>query len=363
MVEFSGWEMPVSYTSLAQEHKAVRSRAGLFDICHMGQVFVAGRRSLDFLQETTTNDVRRLSAGRMQYSTLPSPEGTLLDDIVVTRLGWPSLAPTSDEAAYLVVVNAGNTDLDLAWMRQQAERFEVEVFHAPEAMFALQGPASQAILAKLCSFGLQDLVYYSMTLTEVAGVRTLLSRSGYTGEDGFELCLPASQAAKVWEALLVAGTEEGLVPVGLGARNTLRLEMGYALYGHEIDRNTNPLEAGLGWVVKFDKGSFLGRQALVSAQGSGLKRKLVGFEMLDRAPARDGYKVVDAKGGVIGQVTSGAPSPTLGRNIGMAYVPASLAAVGTEILIQIRDKAQKAKVVARPFVPSHVKRSPFGSAG
>jgi aminomethyltransferase len=362
LVEFSGWEMPVVYTTITEEHKAVRERAGLFDICHMGQVFVAGARSLEFLQAVTTNDVSRLKPGAMQYSTLPAPDGTLLDDIIVTRLGWQGMPPfTTDEPAYLVVVNAGNAGTDFAWLRTQAERFEVEVVFAPEGMLALQGPASQAILSKLTGSDLEKLPYYHLTLAEVAGVKTLLSRSGYTGEDGFEICLPAASTAAVWEAILQAGQASGIVPVGLGARNTLRMEMGYALYGHEIDRTTNPLEAGLGWVVKLDKGSFVGRQALVAAQGSGLARKLAGFEMLERAVARDGYSVVDASGQVIGKVTSGGPSPTLGKNIGMAYVPAALAAVGSEILIQVRDRTARARVVPRPFVPSHVRKNKVSS--
>jgi aminomethyltransferase len=349
MVEFCGWEMPVLYTSLSEEHKATRASAGLFDICHMGQVAVTGPGAEVFLQSITTNDVSRLKPGQMQYSTLPAPDGTLFDDIIVTRL-----VPTTD---FLVVVNAANTDEDVAWMRQQAEKFEAEVEYRPAGMLALQGPASDKILTKLVGPGLDQVPYYHLVPAEIEGVNCLLSRSGYTGEDGFEICLPNDSTLKVWEALVAAGKPEGLVTVGLGARNTLRLEMGYALYGHEIDRTTNPLEAGLSWVVKLDKGPFVGRQSMVAVKGMGLKRQLVGFEMVDRAPARDGYKVVDASGKEIGYVTSGAPSPTLGKNIGMAYVPSGQAAMGTELLIQIRNQPAKARIVPRPFVPSRVKKN------
>ena len=349
MVEFGGWELPVSYSSLSEEHHAVRRQAGLFDISHMGQIEARGASALDFLQSLTSNDVSRLQAGQMQYSTLPAPDGTLLDDIIVSKIG---------EGRYFVVVNAANAESDFAWMRQNSGRFpDLQLEFLPRAMFALQGPASQAILAGLTGAGLDALKYYHLAEARVAGAETLLSRSGYTGEDGFEICLGNADAPAVWEALMEAGKAAGLRAIGLGARNTLRLEMGYALYGHEIDRTTHPLEAGLGWVVKLDKGAFTGREALLAARAAAPRRALVGFEMQDKGIGRDGYAVVDGRGQALGRVTSGAPSPTLGRAIGMAYVPADLAKPGCEILVQVRERALRARVVPRPFVPPKVRKN------
>jgi aminomethyltransferase len=348
MVGFAGWELPVQYRGLAEEHLATRAAAGLFDISHMGQVRVDGPQALEFLQAITTNDVARLAPGRMQYSTLPAPDGGLIDDIIVSRL----------ERGYFVVVNASNTPADLAWMREQAGRFEVSLKHLPRSMFALQGPKSQALLQPLTPLALDGLRYYALAPARVAGREALLSRSGYTGEDGFEICLEDEDALPVWEALMAAGIGQGLAPVGLGARNTLRLEMGYALYGHEIDRGTNPIEAGLGWVVKFDKGPFVGREAMQAMSQLGPQRRLVGFELVDRGVARDGYPVLDpASGAQVGRVTSGSPSPSTGKSVGLAYVPAALAAEGSLIHVEMRGKALAARVRKPPFTPSHVRKN------
>jgi aminomethyltransferase len=349
MVDFGGWDMPVSYTTLSEEHQAVRQACGLFDISHMGQVMVRGPRALEFLQKTTTNDVEALAPGRMQYSLLPAEDGTLIDDIIVGRLA-------EDEGAYFVVVNASNTEADLAWMQAQAAPFEVAVEHlSSSSMFALQGPHADAVLQPLTSEKLDKLKYYHLLRGEVAGAPAIVSRSGYTGEDGFEICMRNEDAPGVWERLMAEGKNHGLMPIGLGARNTLRLEMAYALYGHEISRETLPYEAGLGWVVKPAKGDFNGKSAIEAARSSA--RKLAGFEMSERGVARDGYAVLDAQGLVIGRVTSGSPSPSTGKNVGLAYVPAALAAPGSEIFIDIRGKAVRAVTAKTPFVPSHVRKN------
>lgn len=349
MVDFGGWDMPVSYSTLSQEHRAVRATAGLFDISHMGQVMVRGPRALEFLQKITTNDVEALSPGRMQYSLLPAEDGTLHDDIIVSRLA-------EDENAYFVVVNASNTENDLAWMMAQAGPYEAIVEHlSGSSMFALQGPKSDAILQPLTSEKLEQLRYYHLVRGEIAGAPAILSRSGYTGEDGFEICMRNEDAPGIWERLLAEGKNHGMLPIGLGARNTLRLEMGYALYGHEISRETRPYEAGLGWVVKPAKGDFIGKTAIEAARNS--ERKLVAFEMNERGVARDGYAVWDLAGKKIGHVTSASPSPSTGKNIGLAYVPLSSAGLGNEIFIDVRGKGVRALIVKAPFTASHVRKN------
>lgn len=349
MTDFGGWDMPVSYGPIGPEHQATRQAAGLFDIGHMGQVMVSGPRSLDYLQRITTNDVAALADGRMQYSLLPNAAGGLHDDIIVTRLS---------AERYYVVVNAGNSDADLAWMQAQAPAFGVTVAaYAGRSMFALQGPNADAILTDCGLKGLDALKYYHLREDRLDGQPILLSRSGYTGEDGFELSVPEAAAEALWLRLVQAGQAHGLKPVGLGARNTLRLEMGYALYGHEIDATGNPYEAGLGWVIKPAKGDFIGKAAMLPGKDAPT-RKLTGFKLLDRGVARDGYNVVDAAGAVIGTVTSGAPSPSLDNAcIGLAYVPVALAAPGSPILIDVRGRSLKAVTQKAPFVPSHVRKN------
>jgi aminomethyltransferase len=349
MTDFGGWDMPISYGPIGPEHLATRTAAGLFDIGHMGQVVVSGPKALDYLQHITTNDVSALADGRMQYSLLPNEAGGLHDDIIVTRL---------DAQNFYVVVNASNTDADLAWMQAQAPAFGVKVgLYEGRSMFALQGPRADAILAACGVQALDALKYYHLRDDKLDGETVILSRSGYTGEDGFEISVPEKAAVRLWELLVVKGAAFGLKPVGLGARNTLRLEMGYALYGHEIDASSNPYEAGLGWVIKPAKGDFIGKAAMLPAKDAP-GRKLVGFRLVERGVARDGYNVVDASGTVIGAVTSGAPSPSLDNAcIGLAYVPVALAKPGTEILIDVRGRSLKAVTQKPPFVPSKVRKN------
>ena len=349
MVDFGGWDMPVSYGPIGAEHIATRQAAGLFDISHMGQVLVEGARAQDFLQFLTTNDVSALGDGRMQYSLLPNEQGGLWDDIIVTRL---------NAAKFYVVVNASNTDADVAWMQSKAGAYGVKVTYlGGQAMLALQGPKAELILQGLVDASLAPLKYYHLREDKVAGVAAYLSRSGYTGEDGFEISVPAGEVQKVWDALMTGGEALGLKAIGLGARNTLRLEMAYALYGHEIDSESNAYEAGLGWVVKPAKGDFVGKAA-ITARKDAPTRKLVGFELVDRGVARDGYAVLDADGNAVGKVTSGGPSPSLDNQcIGLAYVPVALSAAGTELGIDVRGRSLKAVVVKPPFVASHVKKS------
>ncbi|HZF12443.1 MAG TPA: glycine cleavage system aminomethyltransferase GcvT [Thermoanaerobaculia bacterium] len=349
MVPFAGWEMPVQYTGVMEEHRAVRTAAGLFDVSHMGEVRVRGEGALDLLQRLTPNDVAKLAPGRAHYSGLLTEQATYIDDLLIYRLG---------EADFLVVVNAGNADRDFAWMTDRNDRREppgrAEVTNVSDdyALLALQGPRALAILAPLANLDISALRYYGFAQGEVAGVPTLISRTGYTGEDGFELYLSPENAPAIWRRLLADGAAHGLVPAGLGARDTLRLEAGMALYGHEIDETTTPLEAGLGWVVKLKKGDFLGREVLAAQQAEGVKRRLVGFEVSGRGIARQGHAVLDpanAAAGPVGTVTSGTYSPTLEKALGMAYVPAGLDSPGTPLALDVRGKTVAGQVVALPF--------------
>lgn len=346
LVDFGGWDMPVSYGPIGLEHLATRRQAGLFDIGHMGQILVEGPRAFDYLQALTTNDVSRLDDGRMQYSLLPNAAGGVQDDIIVTRLSGDR---------FYVVVNASNTDADLAWMRSQAAAYGVRVEPFPDrTLLALQGPRAQEILEPLVSIPLDSLAYYHLREDRICGFEALISRSGYTGEDGFEISLPVAAAETVWSRLLESGVA---CPVGLGARNTLRLEMAYPLYGHEIDAEHSPYEAGLGWVIKPAKGAFIGREAMVRSKDAP-QRRLAGFKLLDKGVARDGYAVLDASGARVGQVTSGAPSPSLDNAcIGLAYVPAGLAVPGGKVFVDVRGRALAAEIVTTPFVPSKVRKN------
>jgi aminomethyltransferase len=318
----------------------VRSAAGLFDVSHMGELRVAGGGAERFLQRLTPNDVARLEPGRAHYSGLLDEGGTYIDDLVVYRL-----AP--DE--FLLVVNAGNVDRDLAWIRGRAPDDTVVEDHSERwALLALQGPRAAAILARLTAADLPAIKYYRFAAAEVAGRSAILSRTGYTGEDGFEIFVEPAAVEEVWGALLETGAADGLVPAGLGARDTLRLEAGMALYGHEIDATTTPWEAGLDWVVKLEKGDFVGRAALVRQREAGLAKKLVGFEVTGRGIARQGHRVF-AGGRDVGVVTSGTFSPTLERPLGMAYVPVELAPAGTELEIDVRGKRIAARTRALPF--------------
>src|SRR5207302_3409151 len=331
LVEFSGWEMPVQYSSILEEHEAVRTRAGLFDVSHMGEFKVEGTGALPFLQYLVPNDVSRLSIGQALYTQLCLPDGNTIDDLIIYHL--------SDEH-YMLVVNAGNIEKDFAWVEKQSKNFkDVNVVNQSDttALLALQGPAAQEILQPLTEVDLASIKYYHFAPGLVDGINCIISRTGYTGEDGFELYCAPVDVVKLWNDLLEAGKPHGLLPAGLGARDTLRLEAGYCLYGHELDAETNPLEARLGWTGKFNKGDFIGRDALLKVKEQGLERKLIGVELLDRGVCRVGHVIYENEHS-IGSITSGGPSPTLHKNIGMGYVVIAHANVGETVDIDIRGK-------------------------
>jgi aminomethyltransferase len=345
MVEFGGWRMPVQYTGVIEEHLAVRGAAGLFDVSHMGEIEVKGPGALAFLQELTINDVARLGNGQVQYSAICFPHGGVVDDLTIYRI---------DHDHYLLCVNAANTATDFAWIKQVLEDgafAEVTVRNVSDefAQLALQGPAAPAILARLTETDLERIPYYHFYEGLVAGVPTIISRTGYTGEDGFELYLPPESAEMVWETLLSTGARDGLVPVGLGARDTLRLEMKFALYGHELSPEISPLEAGLGWITCLGKPSFIGREALLRQKEQGLPRRLVAFSLQEAGVPRADYPVL-AEGQEIGKVTSGTMSPSLRIGIGLALVQGPYTAVGTPLRIGIRNRQVAAQVVKGPFI-------------
>jgi aminomethyltransferase len=348
MVPFGGWEMPVQYTGVIEEHKAVREQAGLFDVSHMGEFEVKGPQALDLIQLVSVNNAAKLAVGQIQYSLMCYENGTVVDDILVYRLG---------ENHYWLVVNAGNIDKDWEWVNVCAKRagltnLELTNISGEIGQVAIQGPLAAKIMQPLVPNVVLDELkfYWAKTGVSVAGIRVpVLSRTGYTGEDGFEVYCKKEDAVAIWEALLEAGEDDGLVPAGLGARDTLRFEAKLPLYGHEINDQVTPLEAGLGFAVKLKKGTdFIGRAALEAQKANGLARKLVGFEMVDRGIPRQGYEIAK-DGNVVGFVTTGTMSPTLQKNIGLGYVPAALGEVGTEFDVIIRGKAVKAKVVETPF--------------
>ncbi|HXW16036.1 MAG TPA: glycine cleavage system aminomethyltransferase GcvT [Terriglobia bacterium] len=340
MVDYCGWDMPVEYSGITHEHLAVRTAAGLFDVSHMGEIEVRGPHALALLQQVTCNDVSRLHDGQAQYTALMLPGGSAIDDCVVHRF-----APEH----YFLCVNAANTDKDYAWMVQcnsvGADVLNVSTHYA---QIALQGPRALEILAKVTEPYPKDLKYYWFRRARCAGVEGILARTGYTGEDGFEFYFPPASSEHLWNTLLDAGKVEGLIPAGLGARNTLRLEAGFVLYGHELDEETTLLEANLGWIVKLEKGDFMGRDALLRQRAEGVAKKLIGLEMIDRAPARDGYSVW-VNGQAVGKITSGSPAPYLKKNIAMAYVPPDAAETGREIQVEIRGRLASAQIVPLPF--------------
>lgn len=340
MVEFAGWEMPVQYAGIVEEHRAVRAAAGLFDVSHMGEVEVEGPGAFETVQHLVTNDTARLAIGQGMYTPMCAPHGGILDDLTVFRLG---------EQRFFFVVNAATTDKDFAWIKDHTRNAAARDRSAELALLALQGPKSQAILQRVTRTDMSPLRYFhSKDGIEVAGVACLVSRTGYTGEDGFEIAPPWDAAPKVWEALMEVGRPDGLVPVGLGARDTLRLEAGYMLYGNDIDETTTPLEAPLGWTVKLDKGEFIGRAALLQQRERGVARKLVGFEMMERAIPRPDYLLL-AGGTSVGRVTSGTFGPWVNKSIGMGYAQIAYAAAGTEIAVEIRGRPARARVVRLPF--------------
>lgn len=340
MVNFAGWELPVQYSGVMEEHRAVRTAAGLFDVSHMGELRVSGVGAEAWLQQLTPNDVAKLTPGRIHYSGLLTEAGTYIDDLLVYRTG-------DDE--FLLVVNAANTEKDRRWLESRlAADVEIQEVSGDYALLALQGPRAEEILAELTEIDLSPIRYYRFQQAEVDGFPAIVSRTGYTGEDGFELYLSPASAPPVWDRLLEVGAPLGLIPAGLGARDTLRLEAAMALYGHEIDDTTTPLEAGLDWVVKLAKDEFIGRDALVDQKEKGIGKQLVGFEVTGRGIARQGYEVLSDRQ-VVGRVTSGSFSPTLETAIGLAYVPPVLAEPGTEIEIQVRRNAVPAVIVPLPF--------------
>jgi aminomethyltransferase len=345
MVDFGGWDMPVQYPAgTIEEHQRTRRHAGLFDVSHMGEVEVRGAESIALVSYLTSNDPAKLIDGQAQYSALTTPEGTVVDDLLVYRFAADHL---------LLVVNAGTTEKDWDWMasRRRQETAELKNVSSDYCQLAIQGPESINILTRLTDVALADIKYYHFTEGQVDGVPAIVSRTGYTGEDGFEVYAAADKAEQIWTKLLDAGnygSDTGILPCGLAARNTLRLEAGMALYGHEIDETTTLLEANLGWICKLNKGDFIGREALAKQKESGVARRLVGFEVTERGIARDGHDVV-IDGQAVGKVTSGSPAPFLRKNIGMAYVPTQLADVGQQLQIDVRGKMVGAQIVKTPF--------------
>jgi aminomethyltransferase len=348
MVEFNGWEMPVEYPSaggIIAEHNAVRTGVGIFDVSHMGDILLSGPKALAAVQHISMNDASRLAIGQAQYSALLYPQGTFVDDVVVHRL---------DEDEYLLVINAGTREKDFNWVRDNTRQFDCKVENLSDdfTQIAIQGPRAVNLLQKLTDADLSAVKFYWVTRGTVCGLKnTLVARTGYTGEDGFEIYVASDEetSARVWNEILAAGKEFGVVPCGLGARNTLRLEAKLPLYGHEISDTINVWEAGLDRFCKVEKPDFIGRSALEKAKAEGVKRTLVGLEMVDRGIARDGYRVLDNAGAEIGYVTSGSPAPFLKKNIALAYVPAGSEVLGTELKVEIRGQGVKAKVVPTPF--------------
>jgi glycine cleavage system T protein (aminomethyltransferase) len=342
MVEFGGWDMPVEYSGIVDEHLAVRTRAGLFDVSHMGEIEIAGADALKAVQQITSNDAARLSRGQAQYSALTTAEGTFVDDVLTYKLA---------DDHFLLVVNASNIVKDYSWITRQITGLGDAVAvntSSRYALLALQGPAAREVLQTLTGVNLSDIKYYWFTTGEVAGVAGTISRTGYTGEEGFEVFVPPATAQRVWDAILQAGRSAGVVPAGLGARDTLRLEAAMRLYGNDIDETTTVLEADLGWIIGWKKEPFLGSDALRKQKQEGVRRKLVGFEVLDRAIARHGYDVY-VDGAKAGVVTSGTQTPFLKKAIGMAYVPVEQSAAGSPLEIDVRGRRTKAQVVPMPF--------------
>jgi len=339
LIDFGGWEMPVQYEGILEEHRAVRERAGLFDVSHMGELEVTGPDALQAVQALTPNDAAKLADGRIQYSAFLTEKGTFVDDLLVYRRAADS---------YFLVVNASNTPKDFAWARARASgSCRVDDRSSDWALLAIQGPRAARILTPECAPDPSVLPYYGFSDALVFGAPAIVSRTGYTGEDGFEVYLRPENAPRVFRGLLEAGRPEGIAPCGLGARDTLRLEAKMALYGNDIDETVTPWEADLGWIVRLQKGDFVGRAALADQKARGVPRRLVGFEMVDRGIARHGYSAKTGAGP--GVVTSGTHSPTLGKPIGLALLPAAASAVGTAFEIDIRGRAAAARVVETPF--------------
>ena len=344
MVDFGGWDMPLEYSGILSEHEAVRTRAGIFDVSHMGEIESRGREALDLVQWVSCNDASKLAVGQAHYSGLMTERGAFVDDLLVHKVS---------DNHYFLCVNASNQDRDFEHIVEH-NRYgaDVENAGARYSQLAIQGPRALEILQPLASVPIAPVRYYHFAFGKVSGVDCLIARTGYTGEDGFEIYFDPAHSEKLWNEVLAAGESFGLIPCGLGARNTLRLEAGMALYGHEIDETTTPLEAGLAWICKLSKGPFLGNESISEQKKSGICRKLVGFEMMDKRIGRDGYRIM-VGGAETGRVTSGGPAPYLKKNIGMAYVPAASSEPGTSIEIEIRGSLVPARIVPLPFYKRH----------
>jgi len=341
IVPFAGFEMPVQYAGgITAEHRAVREAVGLFDVSHMGEFILRGPDALDLVQRITINDAEKVEVGQAQYSAMCLENGGIVDDLLVYRYA----------DRFMLVVNASNLEKDWAWVKEHAKGLDVELEDASDAtaLLALQGPKAREVLRPLVDFDLDAVAYYRFTTGKVGGIPATIAGTGYTGEDGFELYVAADHAVRVWKALLQAGKGVGITPTGLGARDSLRLEMGYALYGNELDTEHTPLEAGLGWITKLDKGDFVGRDALLAQKKEGMRRRLVGLTLGERAFPRHGYPIVTADGPV-GVVTSGTSSPSLGIGIAMGYVPSLLGAPGTRVQVDARGRTLEAVVTRPPF--------------
>ncbi len=347
-VEFFGWGMPIEYTGIIQEHMAVRQKAGLFDVSHMGEIRISGDQALDFVQYLTPNNAALLDKNKAQYSALITPRGTFVDDMLVYYL---------EENVYLLVVNAANTEKDFRWILKHQQGFDVNVVNKSDeyTQVALQGPEAQKILQPLAEIDLDEMSSFEVDRGFVAGVDAIVSRTGYTGEDGFEIYTLAQNPEKLWNAIIEEGRTSGLLPVGLGARDTLRLEARLMLYGNDIDENTTVLEAGMRWLIKFKKGDFLGREVLLKQKEEGIHRKIVGFELQGRGIARPHYPVF-VEGEKVTEVRSGTFSPFFRKSIGLTYLPVKYTDIGTEFEIGIRGKGVQAKVVPTPFYKREYKQ-------
>lgn len=341
LVDFGGWNLPVQYSGITDEHKAVRTAAGMFDVSHMGEFEVEGPQAEAFLNYLVTNDVAKLVNGKALYTAMCRQQGEIVDDLIIYRL---------KENSYLVVVNAANIEKDFQWAETVAKDFDVSLRNASDeyGQIAIQGPKAQAILQKLCTDSLEDIGVFFAKRLSVAGKEALVARTGYTGEDGFEIYCAAGDAMQIWDAAMDAGSNQGLIACGLGARDTLRLEAALMLYGNDIDETTNPLEAGLGWVVKFKKGDFSGRDYLLNVKEAGAERKIRGLKVDGKMIPRTGYEVLDQAENPCGKVTSGTLSPTLGHPIALAYLPSGMQD-GEKVLVKIRNKTIAAEIVPTPF--------------
>jgi len=348
MIDFGGWSLPVEYTGIIPEHEAVRTKAGIFDVSHMGEITVKGEDSEKYLQMLLTNDISLLNNNQIAYTAMCYPHGGVVDDLLVYKYS---------NTDYLLVVNASNTEKDYQWMKENIFG-NTEILNVSEnyAQLALQGPLAETILQKLTKKNLNEIeFYYFIDNVKIGNIEALVSRTGYTGEDGFELYFAYDKAEEMWDLILEAGKDEGLIPAGLGARDTLRFEASLPLYGHELNENITPLEAGLGFFVKLNKENFIGKEALARQKSEGLKRRIVGFEMIDRGIPRNNYEVYK-EGEKIGYVTTGSFSPTLKKNIGLALIDSAYSKEGTEIEILIRNKNSKAKVIKKPFYSKKYKK-------